>query len=194
MGSEMCIRDRATRARNMLEQNRLAERVIPELEEDDRRRFYCAQRIAHFFGMDIWDVHFRRQQRGIDSWFGLTCGTGERADQVLTLARQQFDLAMLASGPTMETIVSGANYTAHSALDTLVTRLAAYPGKGWDMIAVALRSPARRTRISTLKTLKQWGFEAWPEPARAAIEAMRDSEPDKDIRAQAEALFAVRPS
>ena len=81
-------------------------------------------------------------------------------------------------------------YRRHSALETLVTGLARFPGEGWPHVRTALASPVIRSRNMALDTLAAWGSEAWPDEVRPALTAALSAEPDDDVRQRIESLLA----
>ena len=95
--------------------------------------------------------------------------------------------------PMPDELGIGPGYEAHQCLDVIVQDLDEYPGRGWPLLAAALRSPAIRNRNMALRALAAWPRADWPSEAESALEAARDAEPESEVRERIEAVLEGRP-
>jgi hypothetical protein len=89
--------------------------------------------------------------------------TEERLDHIVSLAIEELPLDEIAAGPANESGIIGPQYEPHRCLDFILQNLGPYPGKGIELIRVALRSSTTRNRNMALRALSEWGKEQWPE-------------------------------
>lgn len=155
--------------------------------------YFVATAIAPSLGIDPWPRHLDRQRRGIgDHWFHLMrTEEPSRIEEVLALARAQLDLAMVGSGPG-DGMGLGEAYQDDHAVDSIVQELRRFPGMGWDLLKVALRSRTIRPRNMAIQALNAWGRTAWPADAEAALKEALRLEPDDDTREDLRDLLARR--
>lgn len=155
--------------------------------------YFVAAAIAPSLGIDPWPGHLDRQRRGVgDNWFHLMrTEDPSRIEEVLALARTQLDLAMVGSGPG-DGMGLGEAYRDDNALDFIVQELRRFPGMGWDLLKVALRSRTIRPRNMAIQALDAWGHNAWPADAEAALKEALRLEPDDDTREDLRNLLAQR--
>lgn len=174
---------RRARARALCQPEHWEALVHPGLAETDDGRFHEAAQAAALLGIDCWEHWLARQRDGRSSaWYPLMQSDDPaRIARVLELARQQLDLAAIASGPDTALGLSLA-YRAHGELDVIVQRLGAFPGQGWDLLDVALASPVVRNRHMALNALQAWGREAWPAEAVQRLRRAHDLEPVEDLK------------
>ncbi len=153
------------------------------LQSDDDDLFWQARQVAEQVGIDAWEHSFRRQQAGIgEEWdFLMRTDDPARIDRVVALAEQTIPLAEVATGPALE-MGLGADFQHNLALDFVVQDLGRFPGKGWPLIAAALRSPVIRNRNMAVNALAAWGAEHWPAEAREMLETALRREPDDDVK------------
>ncbi|WP_169792499.1 hypothetical protein [Actinoplanes rectilineatus] len=138
---------------------------------------WFADRLAHHLRSDPDDTHL---------WYALLDDHDE-IDLVLALAGEVLDVDGLRSGPTLE--IGFGPDSPDRVLDLIVSRLDAYPGRGWPLVRAALRHWGIRCRNMALNALEAWPVavvptEAWPLLDRAAAD-----EPDPDVR---DRMLAVR--
>ena len=153
------------------------------LGEDDERHFWLAATAARHLDIDPWDAWFERQRsRRSSAWYQLMqTNDPQRASRVLELARQQLDLAHIASGPG-SALGLGPEYRQHSALDFILQDLGRFPVQGWDLVTTGLASPVVRNRHMALKTLAAWGRNQWPADTLQLLRRTLDREPEQSVR------------
>lgn len=161
---------------------------------DDER--WKGEHLAQLLDLDTFERTSARLERDpIDggAWFTLMrqLSSPERVDRALGLA-ETLPLATIASGPGSE-LGLGPGYQAHQCLDVIVQELGDHPGRGWPLLAAALRSPVIRNRNLALRALAAWPRADWPAEAEAALESARDAETESDVRDRIEALLEGRP-
>ena len=157
------------------------------LEGRERGPYQLARRAAPAAGIDPWPHAFDRQLRGRDGdepgpWYALmrTDDPG-RAQRVVALALERLPLEAIATGPADE-LGLGRAWRAHSALGFVVQDLRRFPGRGWPLVAAALRSPVVSNRNMAIRALSAGGKGAWPPEALPAIRRAIDEEPREDVR------------
>lgn len=96
-----------------------------------------------------------------------SCGQ-THVDAVVSLAEQVLTLNEIAIGPSSE-LGLGKKYEAHSSLGFVVQELSCFPGIGYRLIEVALKSPVIPNRNTALRTLAKWGRAEWPENTLTAL-------------------------
>jgi hypothetical protein len=158
------------------------ELVWKGLSGDDQDLFFTATRAARALGLDTWEVHFARLQRGEDDWFNVVQTDDPlRVERVIALAEQRLDLQAIATGPA-EQLGLGPGFRHHTALDFVLQGLAGLPGKGWPLIRAGLHSPVMRNRNMAIRALAAWDRDVWPAEARALIQQAAAEEPNDDTR------------
>lgn len=169
-------------------QGRAARAIIEAaLKGRERGPYRLARRAAPAAGIDPWPHAFDRQLRGRDGdepdpWHALmrTDDPG-RVDRVVALALERLPFEAIATGPVDE-LGLGRAWWAHGALGFVVQDLRRFPGRGWPLVAAALRSPVVRNRHGSVRALRAWGKEAWPPEALPAIRRAIEEEPCEDVR------------
>lgn len=157
------------------------ERVLAELASDDEH-FWAAAAAAPRLGIDLWPFHFDRVKGGRPEWHYLMQSEDpERIDRVLELAERVLPLDALASGPALESALGRGSDPAW-ALGLILQGLDRFPGKGWPLIRVGLRSPMIRNRNMAARALAAWPRAAWPPGADALLRRSHAEEPDHDAR------------
>jgi hypothetical protein len=162
---------------------------------DAHHEFHVAALLAPNFGIDVWPMRFKVQEaRGaehyFDQWFWLMRSDDPaRIAQVLDLARAQIDLALVGSGPTAS-LGFGADFRQDNAFDFVLQGLRRFPGLGWDLIKVGLNGRTVRARHMAISALRDWGREAWPSDAEAAVVAAEKREIDEEVRGRIRSLLA----
>ncbi|MGQ0840253.1 hypothetical protein [Actinokineospora sp.] len=156
--------------------------VAAGLESADDKDFHAAAYAAGVLGIDTFDAWLRRVRGTEAGWFGLMAqATDERLPAILRLAEDTPPLAELSTGPADVTGL-GPRWSAHAALDTVVTGLREFPGQGVPLVLASLRCPVVRNRIMAVKTLTGWGPAAWLPDVQAALRHAVDDEPDAGLR------------
>ena len=116
----------------------------------------------------------------------------ERIDEAIALAERTLDLDAIATGPALDVVGPFGDEHPHQALDFLLQELPRFPGRGWSLLRVALRSPVIRHRRVALRALAAWPRDLLDGDVRAALEAcLRD--PDEHVRDESAAVIAGRP-
>jgi hypothetical protein len=151
------------------------DKITEGLASEDRRSFWEADEAAKVFGIDTWEVHFERLERGEDQWFQvMETEDAGRVDRVVRLAEERLPLHEIASGPAEE-LGLGPGFRIHSALDFVLQGLRRFPGRGWPLIRAGLQSPVVRNRNMALHALAAWPQDQWPDEARLLLKrALRD--------------------
>ena len=157
------------------------------LKGRERGPYQFARWAALAAGIDPWPHAFDRQLRGRDGdepgpWYALmqTDDPG-RAQRVVALALERLPLEAIATSPA-DDLGLGRAWRAHSALGFVVQDLRRFPGRGWPLVAAALRSPVVSNRNMAIRALSAWGKGAWPPEALPAIRRAIDEEPREDVR------------
>ncbi|SFJ75769.1 hypothetical protein [Jannaschia pohangensis] len=169
----------------------LADLVRAALTGADEGANWDARQVGPEVGVDVWQIVFDRQMAEPErsDWFALmTTKDAERVAKVVDLALVQLPLEDLETGPADE-MGFGPDWKDHSALDYIVQELRHFPGLGWPLIAVALRSPVTRNRNMACKALAAWERGTWPEAALPLLRQARAEEPNANTADQMEALF-----
>lgn len=167
------------------------EQVEAGLAGEDELRFHQADAAAQLLGIDSWPHHHRRvaaEPLHSQSWFPLVHTEDEaRLDVAIELARTHLPLDAIATGPADEPGL-GPEFDVHDTLLIVVHGLVDRSGKGAELLAAALRSPATRIRRGAVRVLSTWGEGLGGlEPALRAAEAI---EPDRDLRSDMQTVLA----
>jgi hypothetical protein len=99
------------------------------------------------------------------------------------LARESLPLEAIASGPA-DSLGMGPEFRPHLALGFIVQDLKRFPGRGWEFVAAALRSPAIPNRNMALGALDAWPRNRWPSNASDTLERAEAEEPREDVKAR----------
>ena len=144
--------------------------------------FWMARLVANALGIDTWDASLQQHISGNEQWYSLMrTKDPARIDRVIALAEQTLPLEEIASGPDLLNGL-GLEFKNHSAIDFIVQDLKLFPGKGWRLLLVALKSPVIRNRNMAVNALVAWGKENSPAEARHEIGQALRSEPDEKLR------------
>jgi hypothetical protein len=164
-------------------------RIAAGLGCEDRLEFARAAAVAGWFGMDTWDIHFDRLQRGGDEWHAVArTADPARIDRVVAFAEARLPLERLASGPEAG-LDLGPAFAEHTALELVLQELARFPGRGWTLLRTALRSQVTRTRNMAVRALAAWGRERWPPDAELALRHALKAELNADTRDEMRGLL-----
>jgi len=159
-----------------------ADLVAVGLASDDAGIFYDADRTARSLGINTFPAHWKRLQADPlgGNWFSVMQGIDDRRlSEVLDFAREVLPLERLGSGPNSS---ASDEFRVHMALEFVVTQLSRFPGQGWDLLAICLRSPVIRSRNMAINTLESWPQPAWPPEARTAVADALAAEPEEKVR------------
>jgi len=181
-----------TKVRSILARPEWPARARTELASADGPRFHEAERAARALGIDTFEANLGRvltDPHG-GGWYNVM-GTVDdaRLQRVLDLARASIPIETLSTGPGMD-LGLGPEFKSHSDLEWIVQGLERFPGRGWDFIATALRSPVVRGRWTALRTLDRWPRSAWPSGAAAALVTASKVERSDEVRQGMIALAA----
>lgn len=170
------------------------DRITVGLLSDDQVEFWQAERAAQMWGIDTFHVHVERIREDPlgSAWFqAWGQADGERAEQLVALARDLLPLREIATGVADE-LGLGSDWAPHSALDWTLQALRDHVGVGADLVLVGLDSPVTRNRNMSLQVLRSWPSSAWPDDARAVVEHLARSDPNEDAREAAAKILSDR--
>ncbi len=137
--------------------------------------FSAAVKVASAVGIDPWPSLMARLLRGEARWSAaLATEDWGRAEQVVALAEARLPLDTLELG-------------------SLISELERFPGLGWKLLGVALKSPLVALRARALSTLAAWGASRWGPEVRPALERAVFTERDEAIKESLKRLLAGRP-
>ena len=179
-------------ARRIIGRTDWPNKVAQGLGAADDRDFRQAKRAALQLGLDPWDAVFRRQQADPRSsfwWDLMQTEDVARVRRVVAHAEAALPLGDVATGPGTVLGVGG-DYWAHSALDFVVQDLRRFPGEGWRLVDVALRSPVIRNRNMAVNALNAWPRDRWPAEACLALQRAEQAEPEPDVKTRMARLLA----
>lgn len=168
--------------------------VLEGLDSPERNTRMRAAAAAESLGMDVWERQFEWLVAGEPNlWYHLLqTSDPARIDRLLDLARAKIDLKSIATGPS-DSLGVGPAYTQHSHLGSVLQELSRFPGKGWDLIRIGLRSPVVSNRNMALRALSACPRDRWePETEMALRRALRE-EPDEDVRVRIQRVLAGEP-
>ncbi len=188
--SDAAVDHISTRLADLVAKDHWKTVILSALESGDRQEFWNASRACQKFGIDPWPYFFNRTEAGEGYWWDLMRISDEdRIDQVLELGLKCIPLDKIATGPGNE-MGLGLEYSAHSALDFVIQDLGKFPGKGWAFIAAGLQSPVVRNRNMSIRALSDWDRKDWPQEALTALNLLKESETNGDVRKRIEDLLA----
>lgn len=170
------------------------DQVLQGLDSPERETRMRAAAAAEVLGLDVWERQFEWLAAGdSDLWYHvLQTDDPVRIDRVLDLARRKIDLESIATGPAGH-LGLGPSYAQHSHLDFILQELHRFPGKGWDLIRIGLRSPVVRNRNMALRALSAYPRDQWePETEMALRRALRE-EPEEGVRVRIQRVLASEP-
>lgn len=180
-------------ARNVLSHAHWRTLTNEQLQIDHNPSFWLAAEAAEKLGLDPWPIRLERQRRGKDEWWHLMQTRDPvRVGLVLDLAREQLNLAALASGATREDGL-GPEYAADQALDSITQELRDFPGLGADFVLTALQNRVIRNRFMALQALEAWTREHWPPETELLLSRALQTEPDEDARKAMRRLLDGQP-
>jgi hypothetical protein len=115
-----------------------------------------------------------------------------RIDALLELIGTRLDLEALSTGPTLDVGI-GPDKEPHHVLDSVLSELERFPGRGVRFLLVGLRSPVVRNRGVAVQTLAKWGLGTWTKEIRAALELAARIEPDDEVKARMQSVLSGGP-
>ena len=178
------------KVRALIEPEQWRDKILNAIESDGDD-FWAASQAARRLGIDTWDAHFRRLQRGEDEWYAvMQTDDSTRVEQVVRFAMATLPLAEIGSGPANQ-LGLGKEFRAHQALDFVLQDLRRFPEVGGELVLIGLRSPVVRNRNMAAKVLESWPRGSWPIGAVKALRSAIAAEPVDDTR---ELLLQVEQS
>ena len=161
------------------------------MQGGDRYLFNLAVFASRLRQQDPWEAIYSRQlaDPADNNWYQLMqTNQPENIARVISLAEQQLDLEAIASGPGTA-MGLGLAYQQHQALDFVLQDLKKFPGMGWSLLVVGLRSEVIRNRHMTLNALEVWPQADWsPDMLQTLLVSLRN-EPDEQVRERLQALY-----
>lgn len=140
--------------------------------------FHRAAARANRLQIDVWPLFYDRVSAGKQEWYHLMRTNDQsRVERAVELARQLIPLHEVATGVSNE-IGVGPEFRAHRALDFVLQDLRHWPGLGYDLIVVGLKSPVIRNRNMSLMALKHWGRDFWQDDTETLLRALLEVEPN----------------
>ncbi len=168
---------------DLIQQEHWLPLVKESLQTNDQSLFWVATDVYTRLGNDAWDARFEHQKRyQNDQWFYLMqTDDNRRIEQVITLAKQQNDFSLVATGPALEYGL-GMEYQVHNVLDFILQELNRFPGIGEDFILIGLNSPVVRNRNMALKAIEGWDRQIWSTELKNELEKLAKIEPDVETK------------
>ena len=167
--------------------------ILNALQSDDDVTYWKGKQAAKIIGLDIWEIVWEKLKQNPSKyslWHDIvTAAKADYVDEMVNMMIETFPLKEISTGPK-DSLGFGAGYEKHAALESMITFLGEYPGKGVSIILAGLNSPVTRNRNITLKTLYRWGENNWPDEVRLVLLELKKIEPDKDTKAHVALLLA----
>lgn len=178
------------KANDFIQQDKWLALVKQDLVTPDSSKFWLAADLYTQLGFDAWDARFDHQKNHhSDQWFYLMkTDDRSRIEQVITLAKQQNDFSLIATGPALEHGL-GMEYQVHSVLDFILQELNRFSGIGEDLILIGLNSPVIRNRNMALNAIEGWDRQIWSTKLKNELEKLAKIEPDEEIKQRVIALL-----
>ncbi|HEX5413405.1 MAG TPA: hypothetical protein VFZ27_16250 [Terriglobia bacterium] len=166
------------------------------LGSSDEMAFYEADLAAHRLGISTRDIHFAKVRAAptkSSSWYELLRQTNEaQIDEVLHFAESALPLEEIATGPS-DSLGLGQEFEPHRALGWVLQGLSRFPGRGWRLIRVGLKSPVVNNRVMSVKALATWREENWPREAIKVFKAALETEPHPGVKQGLGELLRRKP-
>jgi len=167
--------------------------ILSALQSDDDVTYWKGKQAAKIIGLDIWEIVWEKLKQNPSKyslWRDIVMETkADYVDEIVNMMIETFPLKEISTGPK-DSFGFGADYEKHAALESMITFLGGYPGKGVAIILAGLNSPVTRNRNITLKTLYKWGENNWPDEVRLVLLELKKIEPDKDTKVHVALLLA----
>lgn len=158
----------------------------------DGFEYWNAKQAAAKLGIPIWEtVWSRLKQNPLDFslWYDVTVNAKEGdVEKVIDLALNKLPLDELGTGPK-DSMGFGDDFQMHNALESVITLLGDYPGKGEALILVGLDSPVTRNRNMAINALDKWKAENWSVEITGKINRLREIEPNENTKENIEQLL-----
>ncbi|GLB47840.1 hypothetical protein Y10_02080 [Neptunitalea sp. Y10] len=155
--------------------------IIQEQSELPSNHFWQIKKAGEMLAIDTFKGYLKNlKAAGIDPrlWHMTTDYANQTTiDTLITIATEKF---------TPERITNNKNpneeFPLYNAFDFFLNTLEGYPGKGLNLIKLALKSPDRRNRITATKVLNAWGKAYHTFKVRYMIRLALRKEKEKDIK------------
>ena len=161
------------------------ERAMAGLDSREYTTHFTAMAVARDLGIPL-RAHIKERLEGeplSNLWFDLVNGANQaEMDEALEMASRLLDLDAIATGPADE-LGLGSEFQLHGCADWLLQELSRFPGRGWEVIRPALRSPVVRNRNMALRALGEWPPELLTTEIREVL-AECANDPVEDVRAK----------
>ncbi len=166
--------------------------VYRGLQSADSFEYWNAKQAANKLGIEIWEtVWSKLKQNPLDFslWYDVTTNAqGGAVEEVIDFALNHLPLDELGTGPK-DSLGFGDDFQKHSALESVITLLADYPGKGEALILVGLDSPTTRNRNIAIRVLDKWKAGNWSVEITEKINRLREIEPNENTKENIERLL-----
>ncbi|WP_392558837.1 hypothetical protein [Orbus mooreae] len=168
---------------DLIQQEHWLPLVEESLQTDDQSLCWLATDIYTRLGYDAWDVRFEHQKRyQNEQWFYLMqTNDSQRVEQAMTLAKQQNDFSLVATGPD-ESLGLGPEFKLHRNLDSFLQELGRFPGMGEDLLLIGLNSPVIRNRNMALNAIESWDRQLWSPELKHVLKTLAQNEPNEDTK------------
>jgi len=170
-------------AGEILEEEKWKDKVLNAVESDDTGEQWNAIIIANIRNYPIEEKLIRLLEKEPEKsslWYILMQRVDEDSiDRILKLAEKKLDIESVATGPALE-MGLGKEWEIHKCLDFIVQDLGRFPGKGWNIIQIALKSPVIRNRNMAIKALNFWDASIITDEMTESIKELLD-DPDEMV-------------
>ncbi|GII55275.1 hypothetical protein Pth03_36640 [Planotetraspora thailandica] len=164
---------------------RWRELVLTHLADSEREDFTAGLWPAMRLALPVAEqviAYLRRDPLDAYAWMVLAEGcTAEDVERTARLAENLLPLELLTGEP-VDGVLWGADFAPDNALESVVGRLARFPGVGLSLIRIGLSARSVRSRRAALKALAGWPAAAVPEEAVDWVLAAAMAEPSEDLR------------
>ena len=173
----------------ILEKPSHVERIKTALKTGTEFEANRANLVAKALDLDLWDITFQRalKSEDINLFVLLDICERHRMLQIIAWVEDIAPLSEIATGPT-NALFPKHNKRNHEIIDLVVQNLRRFPGLGWKILNVALRSPVVRTRNMAISALNKWPRADWPEKLETTLQQAINEEPNPEVKTRLEAL------
>jgi len=189
------VRERVgLRCRTLLENPIWREVILAELGREHDELPWQVVAVAGRLEIPLRDFlmsHIERHPADAGAWYFLVDGADvETMDAALALAMRLYDFDELAEGPAEELFRPEPVF---QAAGWLLQELRRHPGRGWDVIRPALKSPVFRDRRGALWALSGWPRDLLTESQLELVREVASDDPSSEIRRDAERVLRAEP-
>lgn len=167
--------------------------VKKNMQSADRKKFAYAINLYSRLGFDAWPLYFEHQKCNDSSqWYYLMqTDDSQRVQKTIQLAKQQYDLLSIATGPELTSCRFTKTIKEHYVLGFILSDLDRFPGVGEDLILVGLNSPVTDSRNEALQVIERWGQQFWSADLKNELKKLANIEPDKKTKQRVFALLNI---